>query len=579
MNRLYLEELGRSGGRTDPATLTQICTPDRRPKGRWIRVFSLLLFGLWGEGTLFASEAPDRVFVQCGVVQGNGYNWASTMGWLSAQVELAALRAQAFEDTSPGKRAAIDLSCFIGSSSGGFITAILDHLLSNERVRGENKLPDDRRLNVKEAREVSRALLFLALSSNFDAEKRRLFVEGIGSRLALEDRSSNATGRRWWRPSASAPENIEIFWHWVRGAHAYAPDWFDEMEREAGLKIPVLATRPQTLSQEASASAKDAMHRMAKAARKVLDERLRETAYEPKAVGDGICITSFALPVQGLARPFDYEALQLVFVCNPKTSSAMSESEVLQSWLTPERQMTKSIRLAEQEKWPVLANVSVREPNLMTQLSGRMASHNGLENLSAFDGSGFAPQPPDAEYLMFGGFAGPRMEAWAAATILLDRMRVARSEGVDVDGRIAVFGRIENREDPDASFAQSVIVEYFTESHRSENGGAALRLLEHYYAWQDEFCAIDDRFGPEVSSDFYRFEWNLGHLPAAVLERSHELAATGYNLVKLQTEADYYPEVPDAFWGAFLFDPNDGEGLVQEPPEDGMACRLQERGL
>ncbi|NDR55882.1 hypothetical protein [Aliiruegeria sabulilitoris] len=552
---------------------------DRRRIGHWILVFPLLFFGVSIGGALSASESPDKVFVQCGVVQGNGYNWASTMGWLSAQVELAALRAQAFEDISPGKRAAIDLSCFVGSSSGGFITAVLDHLLSNERIRGDGKPPDDRRLNVKDARELSRALLFLALSSNFDAEKRRLFVEGIGSRLALEDRSSNATGRRWWRPSASAPENIEIFWQWVLGAQAYAPDWFDEMERDAGLKMPVLATRPRTLSQEESASAKDGMRRLAKAARKVLDERLREKAYEPKTVGDGICITSFALPMEDLARPFDYEALQLVFVCNRKTRSVLADSETLRLWLTPERQMTKRIRLAEQEEWPVLANVSVREPNLMTQLSGKMESHNGLKNLGAFDGSGSAPSHPDAEYLMFGGFAGPRMEAWSAATILLDRMRIARSEGIDADGRIAVFGRIENRDDPGASFAQNVMVEYFTQSHRSDNSREAMRLLERYYAWQDEFCEIDEGFGKEVSNDFYRFEWNLGHLPAAVLERSHELAATGYNLVKLQTKAEKYPEVQGAFWSAFLFDPNDAEGLVQEPPEGGMTCRLQERGL
>ena len=542
-------------------------------------VITVLVTCLPLAGPARSGSVTDKVFVQCAVVQGNGYNWASTLGWLAAQVELVALRARAFEASEPARRAAIDLSCFVGSSSGGFVAAVMDNLLSNGRVRDGAAVPDGRLLNGEEALEVSRALLFLAMSSNFDGEKPALFFDGIGARLGLLDRASNATGRRWWRPGASAPANIRTFDRWVHGAQLYQPGWFASMEDTAGVEMPLLAERPLVNGVDTSDPANDAMRRLARAARKVLDAGLEGSAFQDGPVGDGFCITAYALPMEGLARPFGYEALKLVFACNPWTGADLARSDALRSWLAPDLEMTGRILLAEQADWKAMSNVSVREPKLVTQLSGEMASHNGLEALSAFDGHGFTSVDRDADYLMFGGVAGPRMEAWAAAAILANKMGSLWSDGIEADGRIAIFGRTENRNDPGASFAQRVMVEYFTDGRRSGDDTGASRLLERYYAWQDEFCAVADTLEPIAATAFYRIEWNLDELPAAAKSRSQELAAKGYNLAKVQTSPDSLPDLPESFFSRYLFDPNDTEAFVRMPPQGGMACRLGERGL
>ena len=119
-------------------------------------VITVLVTCLPLAGPARSGSVTDKVFVQCAVVQGNGYNWASTLGWLAAQVELVALRARAFEASEPARRAAIDLSCFVGSSSGGFVAAVMDNLLSNGSVRDGAAVPDGRLLNGEEALEVSR---------------------------------------------------------------------------------------------------------------------------------------------------------------------------------------------------------------------------------------------------------------------------------------------------------------------------------------------------------------------------------------------------------------------------------------
>jgi hypothetical protein len=112
-----------------------------------------------------SAAAERRVFVTCAVAQGNGFNWAATLGWLAAEAELAAARAAAWAAAAPDREAALDLACFTGSSSGSFAGATLAALLANPRLVSGAAGPG--LLTPAEGAGLADALLFLALVRRF----------------------------------------------------------------------------------------------------------------------------------------------------------------------------------------------------------------------------------------------------------------------------------------------------------------------------------------------------------------------------------------------------------------------------
>jgi hypothetical protein len=505
-----------------------------------------------------AQAQVDRIFVQCVVMQGNGYNWAATLGWLSGQVELAVTRAGAWEARNPGLRAGIDLRCATGSSSGAPVAAVLDALLANPSLT----TPGDPWQTVEEARDVARALMFLALSTNFDGEYRRLIASGVGAWLGLLDRGSNALNGRYWRGVSTAAVNSRIFGIWVRAARAYQPDWPETVGMEA---LPFSPVRPRDAGQSGLDPAARRMERTAGRARAIVDGALEEAAPLAGPIGYGICSTALTVAA-GPRPPFDYDDLRLIAICNPATVGALDTNRHLLRWLAASDQVAFRLALATASDWPALLNVTLREPELMTPLSGRLAMKpidlGAIRTPSGSDGRAVT-----GPVVVMGGFADPRQQAWISSALLADRLDALRASGIAAEGRVAVFGRTENRSDPTETFAQRTMTTYFT-----GKDPAADPVLPRYYDWQDEYCAVAADLAPGVAIDFYRMDWNLPHGPAAISGRSQVLAAKGYNLGKVQTPRTRYPDLPPQFWRTYMFDPVDSALYIPDPPAGGMTC-------
>jgi hypothetical protein len=510
--------------------------------------------------------AADRVFVQCAAVQGNGYNWAATLGWLSAQVELAAARAAAYEAAEPGRRAALDIACLTGSSSGSFVAAVYDRLLSNPALVSGEAGPG--LATAAEARGVADALLFLALSTDFRGEGFGFLLSGIAARLGLAERGDDAAGTRMWRGGTTAGRNLRTVGRWVLAAERYEPDWFEALLTEVG-PLPALDRRPMDAGPAGDGATLKAHTRRA---RSILDARVRGASVTWRPVSEGFCATALTVPAPpGLAPPFDLGGLRLVHACAPATAAALAASPALAAAAGPET--ARRMVLAAAPDWRRLVSMSVREPGLVTPLSGPLTGPPiGLDGAVAFGGAPADPGP----VLVLGGFAGPRLQAWSAAATLLGRLAAHRAAGREADGRLAVFGRTEFPDDPTATFAQRTMVRFFADDPAPAGVPSALAAYE---AWDGELCAALDALGPEIRADFYRMDWNVAAQPGAFVRLGHVLAAKGFNLVRVQTPRARYPELGPAFFDRYLADARDGEATVPSPPPAGMACRLQERGI
>ncbi len=556
-----------------PMALARIARP---PMTRPLALGAMIAGVAFWQSTMpaVASNAvPDKVFVQCAVLQGNGFNWAATLGWLAGQVEIAAVRAQDFEARNPGRSAGIDLSCVTGSSSGGFAAAVFDRLLHNPYLVGRNPIAGGL-VSPAMARELSRALLFLALSTDFRGEGVGLFITGIGARAGWLDRASNPEGLRAWQ-ATSTPDRISAtFDQWVLAASLYRPQWFDALTDDGATPIPIYGMRSAALGHDATHPSERQMKILSDRARRIVSKEIAGRILPDRPPSDGFCATALAAPIADRTPPFDFDQIRLVVGCNGTTMAALAQSPSLLRWLAQGPRMADRLVLARFGSWSDLLDMTVREPDLVTPLTGGPdAPALGTRVVAGFDGARFAPRRITTPFVVLGGYAGPRLQAWPATALLADRLARLRAAGINVEGRLALFGRTERRSDPGFSFAQRAIRDYFALD------GDRLAALRAYYAWQDEYCVVADGLAAEASVDFYRMDWNLSRRPAALTRKSRILAAKGYNLGKVQTPRDRIRDSGSAFFGAFLFDPVDAEVFVPTPPTAGMRCRLQERDL
>jgi hypothetical protein len=528
----------------------------------------------------------DTVFVQCMVVQGNGYNWASTLGWMASQVDYAAFRAEQYMREHPGSTVAIDFDCMTGSSSGGASSRLFDTLLSNPSLAAAGDRDGRRLVSSEEAHELASALVFLALSADFRNETFGLATSAIGAWLGLADRRSRGAPASFWRAKSTPTRNDRIFGHWINAAYHYEPSWFDELVGDDPFSIPTFARRSLDLGHDRDHVADERMRFLSSRARRILDDNTRGKSPAPVPTSDGFCVTALAVPLDGNGMPFALEDLILIVVCNEQTYRELATGTALPALLAPSHQMSSRLRIAYGDDWHALLNLTVREPELITPLSGRLLEPPiALQAMAAFDGTAMASITPTDDHLVLGGFAGPRLQAWTATAILAQRVAAFQTEGVTVEGRVAIFGLDENRADPTSNFAQRTIASFFTlgpdptsvDADVDVDPDAAAETpptLLVYYAWQDEYCRVSDAHAGEWLTDFFRMNWNLEGSPAAMVGRSRELAALGYNLGKIQADAERSTDLPKRWGESFLFAREDTERFVPQPGTGGMTCRL-----
>lgn len=521
-------------------------------------------------------DGPDRVFVQCHVVQGNGYNWASTIGWLAGQVDLAARRAATWEAAHPGRRAAVDLGCMTGSSSGGATASLLDHLLANPSLvapKSAGPSGGERLLTVREAREVARALIFLAMSGDFKGEMFGLGLTAVGATFGWVDRASRgAPDAVWWRAKSTPERSRRLFGRWINAAYRYQPAWFEEASGGDPYALAAFAARPAALETDGErlAGADGRMQAFSREARRIVYQRGDGRSWDEVPVSDGFCVTALAVPLLGEGPPLDLDKLRLFLTCNARTREALAAPDGLAPWLAPYEKTRERLVLASADGWGSLLNATTREPDLITPLSGRLLKPPiGLDRLAAWRDGTIRAVTLDGNWLVLGGFAEPRLQAWGALALAQRRAGHWRAQGVEATALLALFGRTEDRSDPTDSFAQRAIVQYFSAADDEDGAGEA---LADFYAWQDEFCEAASGAGELLQVDYYRMDWNLSGTPAAMSGRSRELAALGFNLTRLQAPPDVAASAGDGGVQVFLYTPEDLPRYAVAAPAGGMTC-------
>jgi hypothetical protein len=509
-----------------------------------------------------ATRGEERVFVSCAAAQGNGFNWAATLGWMAAEAELAAARAAAWAGARPDRRAAVDLRCFTGSSSGAFAAAVLDALLSNPRLvsgRAGRGLATP-----AEAGEIGRALLFLALSADFRGEVVPLALDRLLSRLGLLERGDDAERLRPWRGLGSAGRIQTTAAHWIAGAEHYDPAWFADLIATIG-PLP-FRDHPARLAGP-DGEADDDLRAAARQARRILGDRLGRDRATLGPPGEGICVTALVAPaIREATLPF--AALDLVHACGAETVARLAASADLARWLEAAPASGARMLLATAPDWRTMIGLSSREPGLITPLSGPLdAPPIGLEAPLRFDRTGFAPEAGGPRLVM-GGFAPPRLQAWSAAALLAEALDRHAADGAQVEGRLAIFGRTELRDDPTASFLQRAIVAHFS----AAGARGITPELAAFHDWEDEFCAVARALAPRAEIAFLRMDWNLSEKPASLTRQSHVLAAKGFNLPRVQASDATRARGPASFFERFLHDPMDEARFLPEPPPGGIGC-------
>lgn len=529
---------------------------------------------------LNAQAKYSKVFVQCAVVQGNGFNWASTLGWLSGEVAQMADKAYTFQHNHPGKTAGVDLSCLTGSSSGSFVAALMDRLLRNPNITGRT---DDRRkvLTPEQTARASQALHFLSLATHFRSELLGIAIQGKSPESIRNTFLRVVSAAEHYHPSWNDQHIIQLpVFNSNEGKEGVTPNSSKDVYRANQLRkafgisqvtsAPYLPNRNSmdSLSRQDKRLLDEMMQQLMQESKDVLDHEMRRINKKANSVvGDDFCVTAFIIPKPNRS----YDKLKIAYICNQKTYKKLASSSSFKKILSQSQWMQHRLLLGWTSHWNESLNVSMREPGLMAELAGSI-DHIGIKGLIGINGkSTYSYRLRNQKHIVIGGFPGPRMQAWAASALLQERMQNLRGQGIPVEGRLVIFGRTEERDNPTSSFAQKTITQLFTDANVEE----LTPTLRDYYQWQDDFCRVTDRLPQDIIVDFYRMDWNLpGKNPAAMNNASYLLTAKGLNLVQIQTNFKKHQKVSPMHPFALAFDKIDDLRFVPEPPASGMKCRL-----
>ena len=152
----------------------------------------------------------DYIISQCLVPQGNGGNWASTLGWMSATLEQR--HQEGLKLTNKGQKVGFFLGCMAGGSSGSVATVLYMNLLTNSNLVPSSEVSEI--LNLEELENVYRALRFISISADLNQFEllnfyRQFIVENIkgfasgslSNSQTLKNISRNILGNTnpsWW---------------------------------------------------------------------------------------------------------------------------------------------------------------------------------------------------------------------------------------------------------------------------------------------------------------------------------------------------------------------------------------------
>jgi hypothetical protein len=171
--------------------------------------------GFGGKLSSSLNDAPV-VLVHCMSPQGNGGNWAATLGWIASDYEVLAERASlmAARGTRP---VYIYPRCFSGGSSGSGAANVVMGLLANDKVlsnqgSASKALRAAGFFSAEEMRAYGRAMRFLAMSVDLTIQESLLFFGTVFKEQVKAAASNVLPGAQahWWATSLATAEGAVV---------------------------------------------------------------------------------------------------------------------------------------------------------------------------------------------------------------------------------------------------------------------------------------------------------------------------------------------------------------------------------
>jgi hypothetical protein len=152
-----------------------------------------------------STNGKPVAIVQCSIPQGNGGNWAATLGWISEQMMIRAEQAEQL--TKSGRSVGIYLGCMLGGSSGSVVTNVVMRLLNNNNlVPGAHP---EKLFSAADTRTIARAVRYVAMAADLNLRELAVFfaqvagnnVVSLANKSTLIDKIKSIFGQnepKWW---------------------------------------------------------------------------------------------------------------------------------------------------------------------------------------------------------------------------------------------------------------------------------------------------------------------------------------------------------------------------------------------
>jgi hypothetical protein len=502
----------------------------------------------------FAGEYSDesgrqKIVNLCHTSQGNGFNWAASLGWLS---ESFAWQAQSNSVESLGK-VTFDVQCMAGSSSAAGTTVLLSALLENPRLGWSMSPPNPRRFSGSDLMIASRALRLIALTADFGLDEQI----GFAARYALPEDSST---RNWWPSrygtdlirhtlgrrilfaSLLEKEDLEIT---IPDEDVFSGDTStvtDILEFDDTAAVPHPGTdRYDRASRFLAAQRRTAIqlyNRRLGINRWSWNERA-DRYLRTTPVSYGFLTTAFALvqplaadgSVQPESLPPAFTRLRKLVIANRATIESIINSPAYRRSVQEESDDILNFVFVEVTNKGALLQLSQAEPENEKRLVGPGAVL-GIQSVydprADQDGSFELRSADNIGFIIAGGWTNPETTAWPLVHLQLANAAAAASQGKET---IATFQRF-GKQGRTASFPNKVLKTYF---YRNEDGTSPenpeanlQRYLDAYYFDSDNFVAQFDSVFAAAEIPFttekVTFNWDISSRPAAAANQSQVLS-------------------------------------------------------
>ncbi|MBQ47672.1 MAG: hypothetical protein CMP10_09430 [Zetaproteobacteria bacterium] len=583
-----------------------------------LMLLSLFIFLTSCSSSLFNnSSSPasednyDLIIARCHVPQGNGGNWASTLGWLSETVFMAAQEAEA--EYKKGKSVGLSLSCMAGGSSGSIATTVFMNLLRNPNLIAN---PGAEIISIDEAKNVANALKLIGISADVNSLElmnfyRQVILEtvegevlgGLSNIDFLVDFARKVLGNEtpsWWKNQRVQADQIIVdFIVANRLALTMTKELLStpiqpllnsiqqKTAESYNLKTLVDLTRFPTYEAVPDSKLEDNNTEVlnqifdirVKAVNQLVDEFLQnqfpfgawksryllgaeqnahpliaEIAEMPLA--NGFCtITMSALYETKKEIPLDkapdYKTLKALYFCSAETIDKIMAAEAWRADKSENPFLNRYVFIEPQNTRAAIA-LSVREPGLMTETAG-IAGELPFELVSWYQSKDetLKRQPiTSAAFAIAGGFPDRRITAWPISYFFQGQIKKFMQQYPEVRARVEIFGKPDNRQKD--KFDTNSIRNIF-----SNDSISAQENIDDWFSFQDSYCSVmqENFSATNITINTTAFNWDITGLPAAQSRVSAKLIAKGINAVRLQ-----HPQSETSF----VYDPLVNQGFITE---------------